>query len=138
MKRTEYADKLHGKKYNCCQSVVMSFADQFEDDEKTLFKVSEGFGLGMGGMQSICGALAGAAIVAGLKNSDGDLDDPKSKGATTKLTKQMLEEFEKRCGAIVCKDLKGVEPKKDLCSCPDCIRTGVELAEEILGIGDEM
>ena len=29
MKRIEYAEELHKKKYNCCQSVVCAFADCF-------------------------------------------------------------------------------------------------------------
>lgn len=133
MDRKEYAASLHGKKYNCCQSVVCTFADKTDVDEKTLYRIAEGFGLGMGCMEGTCGALSGAIMLAGLKNSDGDLENPKSKPATMKLAKEMLTEFQEKCGATICKDLKGVETGKMLCSCPDCISHAVEIVEKVLG-----
>ena len=39
---------------------------------------------------------------------------------------------ENKTGGTICKDLKGVETGKVLCTCPDCIRAGVEVVEEVL------
>ena len=51
-----------------------------------------------------------------------------------KLSKQMMETFREKCGSTVCRELKGVDTGKVLCSCPDCIRAGVETVQEVLGL----
>ena len=93
MTNQERAARLHGNGYNCCQAVLLTFCDELGVDPVTAFKIGEGFGLGMGGMENTCGALSGAIMLAGLKNSDGDL-----------------------------------------CSCPKCIDSAVQIVEEILGL----
>lgn len=63
----------HDKNYNCCQSVACAFCDLVGVDEETMFKAGEAFGLGMGGMHGTCGAIAGAVLLAGFKNSTANL-----------------------------------------------------------------
>ena len=128
--RIKMADELHRKGYNCSQSVAVACADLVDVPKETLFKATEGYGFGMGTMDGTCGALTGALLIAGLKNSTGNLDSPKSKGATMKISKAMLTSFREKSGAIICRDLKGVDTGKMLCSCPDCIKHGVEVVEE--------
>ena len=65
--------------YNCAQSVACAFADKVDLDKVALFKVTEGLGLGMGGMNGTCGAISAAAVLAGLKDSTGDLELANSK-----------------------------------------------------------
>ena len=134
MDKKELAIALHNKKYNCCQAVACAFAEEMGMDEATLFKISEGFGLGMGCTAGTCGALSGAIMLAGLKNSDGNVEDPATKAATYKLAGEMFRKFEEKAGSSVCKELKGVETGKVLCSCPDCIRIGIEVVQEVLGV----
>ena len=134
MDKKEKAIELHDKKYNCCQAVACAFADEIGVDMETLFKAGEAFGLGMGGTEATCGALSGAVMLAGFKNSDGKLDDPGTKADTYKLSKEMVARFQEKTGSTVCKELKGIETGKVLCSCPDCIRCGVEVVEEVLGL----
>ncbi len=128
--RIKLADELHRKGYNCSQSVAVACADLVDVPKETLFKATEGFGFGMGTMDGTCGALTGALLIAGLKNSTGNLESPKSKGATMKISKAMLTNFREKSGAIICRELKGVDTGKMLCSCPDCIKHGVEVVEE--------
>ena len=132
MDKKELAIALHDKKFNCCQAVACAFAEEVGIDEAALFKIGEGFGLGMGCMEGTCGALSGAIMLAGLKNSDGNIDAPATKADTYKLSKELLQKFVERTGSSVCKELKGVETGKVLCSCPDCIKIGVEVAQEVL------
>lgn len=134
MSKKEKAIELHDKRFNCCQAVACAFAEEIGVDEQTLFKIGEGFGLGMGCMEGTCGALSGAIMLAGLINSDGNLDLPATKANTYKLSKEMLLSFKEKTGSTICKELKGVETGKMLCSCPDCIRAGVEVVEEVLNI----
>ena len=73
MTKYEYAIALHDRGCNCAQSVLCAFADECGIDEKTLMKLSEGFGLGGGGMAAMCGALSGALMAASVKYADGNI-----------------------------------------------------------------
>lgn len=132
MTKKELAIALHDRKFNCCQAVACAFAKEVGVDVPTLFKIGEGFGLGMGCMEGTCGALSGAIMLAGLKNSDGCIDAPATKADTYQISKELLTRFKEKCGSTVCRELKGVDTGKVLCSCPDCIMNAVEVAEEVL------
>ena len=62
-------------------------------DENTAFKMAEGFGLGMGLME-VCGALTGAFMLAGCKQSKGCSHPGETKAQTYKLTKALAAAFE--------------------------------------------
>ena len=131
--RIDLADALHRKGYSCSQAVAVACADLVDVPKETLFRATEGFGLGMGTTDGVCGALTGGLLIAGLKNSSGNLSAPKTKAATMKISKAMLTNFRDKCGSIICRELKGLDGGKMLCSCPDCIKHGVEVVEENLG-----
>lgn len=132
MTKKEKAIELHDKHFNCCQAVACAFSEEIGVDEQILFKMGEGFGLGMGCMDGTCGALSGAIMLAGLKNSDGNTDTPATKASTYQLSKELLQKFKEKTGSTVCRELKGVDTGKILCSCPDCICAGVEIVEDVL------
>lgn len=134
MNKKDLAIAKHDIKFNCAQAVACSFAEEVGVPEDVLFKAAEGFGLGMGGMEGICGALSGGILLAGFQNSDGNLESPTTKADTYKLSKEMVKSFEEKTGGTICKQLKGIESGTVLCSCPDCICKGVEVVEEILGL----
>ena len=130
--RQQRAQELHGKGYNCAQSVVCAYCDLVGLDEQTAYKMAEGFGLGMGVMD-MCGALSGMMMVIGLQNSVGDPEKGKmTKGETYKKVKAYINKFAEQNGSYLCRDLKGVETGKILRACPDCIRDAVALTEEYL------
>lgn len=110
-------------KCNCTQSVLKVFEDVLPLDDATLMNLSAGYAAGMGCMESTCGALIGAVMVAGIA-TDG-------KG-TPRISKELVQNFQGRCGATICKDLKGIETGKVLCPCPDCVRNAVLALGEIL------
>ena len=134
MTKKELAIANHDKKFNCAQAVACAFSEEIGVDEAVLFKACEGFGLGMGCMECTCGALSGAIMLAGFKNSDGNIADPGTKAATYQLSKQLVERFREKTGSTVCKELKGIDTGKILRSCPDCIMDGVEAVQEVLGL----
>ncbi|MGN1155590.1 MAG: C-GCAxxG-C-C family protein [Agathobacter sp.] len=121
----------HRKGYNCCQCVLCAYSDLLGVDESTLFKVSEGFGLGMG-MMGTCGAATGMFMAAGLKNSSGNVNEKLTKPETMKLVKELAAEFEKRVGSLECRVIKGVDTGKMLKSCDACIEEGVRIVGEKL------
>lgn len=135
-KRQDLAIELHDRKFNCAQAVACSFCKELGVDETTLFKAGEGFGLGMGGMQCTCGAVSGAVMAAGFKNSDGNTQSPSTKANTYQLSKEIAKRFEEQNGSLICGELKGVTTGTVLRSCPDCIRDAVAIAQDVLGYGD--
>ena len=92
--------------YNCAQSVTAALADETDLTEEQLCQISAGFCAGMGNMEATCGALIGAGMITGLKTE--------GKGTLAK-TRQIQEEFGRRCGAIKCRDLKAITDGKPLC-----------------------
>ena len=48
------AIELHQKGYNCFQSVACVFAGELGAEETAVFRLGEGFGLGMGDMSQTC------------------------------------------------------------------------------------
>ncbi len=128
MNRIEKTLEFHDKGFNCAQSVALPYCEIFGMEEKTAAAALEGFGAGMGGRQTTCGALSGAVMLAGLKLSDGNMDAPKSKATTYKVTAQMVESFKNHCGSINCCDIKS----ENKVSCAECILCGARLVEEFL------
>lgn len=112
----------HG--YNCCQAVTAALADQTGLSEEQLNQIASGFCAGMGNMQATCGSLIGAGMIAGLK---------KEGNGTLRCTRQISEKFQEKSGALACKDLKGIETGKMICSCEDCVRNAVLAYGEVMG-----
>ncbi|MBQ6230344.1 MAG: C_GCAxxG_C_C family protein [Eubacterium sp.] len=129
MTLTERAEKAVELKksglYNCSQAVTAALADQTSLTEEQLKQVSAGFCAGMGNMEATCGALIGAGMIAGLK-TEGQ--------GTLRMTRQLIEGFEERCGATKCKDLKTITDGKPLCPCEECVRNAVMVYGEIFGL----
>lgn len=132
--RVQKALENHKKGMNCCQAVACAFADAVDVDENTIFKLGEGFGAGMGGMQCTCGAVSGAVLVAGMKNSSGDVTNPTTKGKTYTYAKKIVQDFKEKNGTVICKELKGVETEKMIRTCDGCIEDAARIAEEVLGL----
>lgn len=131
-KRVEEALKKHDRGYNCAQAVSCAFCDKAGIDEETMFRFTEGMGLGMGGMEGTCGAIGAAAILSGLKNSSVHLDRPDSKRVSCQSSKKCLSDFKEQNGSVICKDLKGVETGNALRSCKDCIADAVRIISQDL------
>ncbi len=129
--RVEKAVELHHKGYNCAQSIVCTYCDLFGIDEETAYKASEAFGFGMGQME-VCGALTGACMLAGLKNSGGLAQVGKTKAQTYRLDRVLGEAFREMNKSVLCRDLKGVETGVVLRSCDGCVEDGARLVEKYL------
>lgn len=124
--RVMIAVDKHNKGYNCCQAVICTYCDLLDIDEITAFKISEGLGFGISKTQGICGAVSAMVLAAGLKNSDGDINNPKTKRETYDLGYNLIKEFENMHGTSICKELKG----KQIRSCNGCIMDCAKIIEE--------
>ena len=83
--RVEETLKRHDRGFNCAQSVACTYCDLVGVDEEMMFRVTEAFGAGMGGMEGTCGAVSGACVLAGMKASTGNLEKPNSKAVSHQL-----------------------------------------------------
>ena len=120
-KAVELKQRTGDAHYNCCQAVACVFSEEVGVSEETLRKLGAGFGLGMGTMEATCGALCGAQMVLGLMKYNGK---PIRNDAA-----ELYRDFAGKCGASICREIKGVGTGKVLCTCDDCVRNAVELIE---------
>ncbi|MBO4287898.1 MAG: C_GCAxxG_C_C family protein [Kiritimatiellae bacterium] len=122
--RMDYAARRKSE-MNCCQAVLVAFADRLGKSEEELLRLGSGFGSGMGTMEGTCGALVGAIMVSSLLSPDGE---------AMKNSRVIMPRFKELCGgATICRELKGIGTGKVLCSCENCVRNAVRAAVETLG-----
>ena len=124
---------FHDRGYNCAQSVACAFLEVLPVDESTLFKVTEGFGRGIGRTEGTCGAISGAVAVASLLTSSGTVEHL-TKKTTYELAGEIFDRFAQKNHSPICKDLQGLQNGTVLRSCPGCIEDAVLIVQELLGI----
>ena len=135
MDRAERAAELHRRGYNCAQAAACVFADEVGVDEALIYRICEGFGAGMGTARGVCGAVSGAAVIAGLVNSDGNTEQPgQTKAKSTRAAGSIQRRFTEEAKALICRDIKTGNNGGPFTSCPDCIRIAVRLTEQELGL----
>lgn len=118
------AGKKASGQFNCAQAVASTYADKMGVSEDMAMAMTSAFGTGMGNMEGTCGALVGAGVVAGVITND--------RIAARKQMKLMMEKFQQRNGATVCKLLKGVGTGKVLRDCNMCVSDAAEFLEEVV------
>ena len=95
--------------YNCAQSVLASYAADFDLEKEKALQVAAGFGAGMGRVQEVCGAISGAIIVLGLASNFKEEDGrPKTNEVYAKVHR-FIDEFYAREGTIKCRELLGCD-----------------------------
>lgn len=130
MNKEELAVALRNKGYNCAQAVLCAYKDELNIDEKELFKLSEGFGSGLGCTLGTCGALNAACMIQSFCSSSANLDTPDSKAKTYPKVRNIVKDFEEQVGALRCRDIKGIETGEVLMECEDCVRLACRLVNE--------
>lgn len=129
--RMELAIQKFKNGYNCSQAVVCAYCDVLGLKEEDAFRIAEGFGGGMGGLQGTCGAVTGMYMVLSLANSEGNLVTPTAtKAATYKLIRELTAQFEEKNQSSTCKDIKGGLTGKPLRSCIGCVEDAAMLLDE--------
>ncbi|WP_329886186.1 C-GCAxxG-C-C family protein [Pseudoramibacter faecis] len=122
--RAERAVTLKHSGHNCCQAVLLAYADRLPLSEAVLDDLGLPFGSGMGTGEGTCGALCGAQMAAGLL------------GLGT-ARRAIFRQFVDDTGASVCRDLKGTAAGRPLCSCDDCVRCGVTALAAVLNDAED-
>ncbi|MDM8274445.1 C-GCAxxG-C-C family protein [Enorma phocaeensis] len=121
----------HG--YNCAQAVGCALAPLVGVDADAVYRLSEGFGSGMGGTTETCGAISGAVMVLSQLASAGTAEPGTTKGKTYKLVRRLVDDFRAQNTTTICRELKGVGSETGvLRTCPGCIEDAVRISCEII------
>jgi C_GCAxxG_C_C family probable redox protein len=131
--------------YNCSQSVLSVFAEDFGLTKDCCLRLASPFGSGIARMQETCGAITGALMVIGLKYGKGEHGLEADKANAYKISLQLIAKFKERHQSINCLELldnldintpEGMEEiqKREMfqCNCSKYVRDAVEIAESIL------
>jgi len=126
--------------FNCSQSVLSVYSEEFGLSKDIALKTACGLGAGMGRLQETCGAVTGAFLVIGMKYGNNNHNDKTAKEQTYALVQEFALRFEERNKTTKCSDLLGVNLQsvdKSLASkrvreiCPGLVKDAVEILESI-------
>ncbi len=137
MDKKELAISYFANGYNCAQAVVLAFCEELGISETQAAIMSEGFGGGMGRTRSVCGAVSGMVMLAGLKYSKGVPGDMETRLKIYGKIKEVFADFEAQFQTKICAELitqrdtsagAGGHQK----NCVECVAQAVEIAEKHL------
>lgn len=115
--RGDMAEQYFLKGYNCCQSVLLAFADILEDasiaNKQTLIAAGSGFGGGMGRLREVCGSFSAAVMIAGFIMPAPNPGNMEERTANYALVQDLASAFKsENGGSVVCRELlSGVRPQ---------------------------
>lgn len=123
IKKEEIEQSIRGKKakdnfkqgYNCAQSVLLAYEDYIKDkglDPKTIIRTASPMGGGISRLREVCGAVSALCLLIGLTDGYDSPNDEKKKALYNKVQSLLLE-FQEYNGSIVCRELLGLEQKRD-------------------------
>lgn len=107
--RVQHAVENFMAGYGCSQSVVAAFADLYGFTDQQAKLVAAGFGGGVGRLRMMCGAVSGLVILAGMKDGQTDGADAQGKANCYRVVQELLEEFKKENGSVICAELLGIK-----------------------------
>ena len=113
--RMEKARALHKQGCNCCQSVVMAYADKLPIKPEDAMNVAAPFGRGLAGTREVCGCVSGMAMVCGLTGHNADV-------------RPLIEKFRTEEGDIVCGRLLAMGKKP----CGEMVADAAGILSDIL------
>ena len=105
MEKSEKALNYFDNNFNCAQSVLAVFAEEFGLSEDEALRLACAFGGGIGRQQLTCGAVTGAAMAIGLKFGKGKSDANAKKLDTYEKTIAFFNEFTQLHGSTTCLEL---------------------------------
>lgn len=96
--------------YNCAESVYLAVAETLGEGTE-LVNLATGFGGGVGRNGSLCGAISGAVLAAGLKL--GRHEASESRDPSYRIIGEFWREFSREFPGTLCRELTGVDLKTE-------------------------
>ena len=117
--KIENAVALFKEGYNCSQSVVAAYAEEYGLTREQALKISASFGGGIGRMRKTCGAACGLVMLAGLETGCTEGSNREGKEENYKTVQMLAREFERRNGSLTCAELLGLSKQAPTPPTPD-------------------
>jgi C_GCAxxG_C_C family probable redox protein len=131
--RINKAKELFDGPYNCAQSVAAAFSDVLGKNEEEILRLMSGFGFGMGGERTVCGAVSGGIFVL-----SSTIPDPAQREELYDKVYYLISRFKKENeSSLNCLDLVGENPTKEEFEgkCPMLVEQVIKEVQKILGLG---
>ena len=99
------------ERFHCSQAVAAAGQEKLGRGNDDVIRAMGAFGGGLGGNGEVCGALAGALAVIGLRYSRAHADEkenPKMWADTQEMVRRFRDEIVKGDGTIYCRDIAQV------------------------------
>ena len=114
--RVSGAKKIIDKGYNCAQSVLMAFSEDFGLGAETAARISCGLGGGIARSRETCGAVLGGVMVLGLAKSSGGAEDKKE---LYRISRAFMDDFRSEAGSVICRELLGLKEGQNNGTAPE-------------------
>jgi C_GCAxxG_C_C family probable redox protein len=118
MTREEMRDKavrlMMKNRFHCSQAVLAVGQEKLERNDGEVIKAMGAFGGGLGGNGEVCGAVAGALAVMGLRFSrafEDEKEDPKMWSYTQEILERFQKEIVNHHDSILCREIARVDWK---------------------------
>lgn len=118
--------------YNCAQSVASAFSDILGKNDEEISRLMSGFGFGMGGERSVCGAVSGGIFVI-----SSTVEDPCQREELYDKVYYLVNRFKSLNNShLYCLDLVGENPTNEefQLTCPVLIEQVVREVGKILSV----
>jgi C_GCAxxG_C_C family probable redox protein len=144
MDRVNDAINSFNNGFNCAQAVLTAFSKDMGLDDELAFKISCGFGGGMGRLQATCGAITGAYMAIGLKYGKSKKEDLTNQDLTYQQVRDFNDQFIRLHKTTNCRDLLNCDLRTDegqdffkknglkVKICEKCIKNAVQILETII------
>lgn len=146
MDGAERAAAYFSRGFNCSQSVLAAYAEQFALNEELALKLAGGFGGGMGRTAETCGAITGAIMVIGLKFASTTPGDIQGKENAYAVVREFIHRFKGRNVSVLCRELldcdistpegmkRAQQEKLIKQCCPKFITDAAEILDQLIAL----
>ncbi len=143
MSQVDTAVSLFSQGFMCSQAVLLPYASRFGLDADLAARLASPFGGGIARQGRVCGAVAGAVMVAGLAAGNATAEQKEMKEAMYVKVRALMARFAETHGSTECRQLTGfdmttpegyaaaTEARVFTEKCPAFVRTAARLAGDI-------
>lgn len=144
MKEQEAYEYFQNKKFNCCESLLLAYGQDFGLPKELIPKIGTGFGGGYAHQGLICGVLNAATILLNLKYGRSAIEDGRLPANFEKV-EEFFHFFKEEYGSIFCKTITKTNFAREdkfqewvssggRNECANLIRKSAMMLEKIAGI----